>query len=144
MLFDKKATNNSYHEFLDLIEENTFHFGDAIKEKQAEIGERELTDEEFVECYIEGMKRLVITLHHKAYNNLLGDSKAIDRYMGAYENPKKHGFRFANEEITVGKVYLFYVYALTNRKASKSDCIKLERYTVSLIGQQFLNLGIVK
>lgn len=141
MLFSRNK-ENPYQIFYRLIEENIDLFSEAIKEHTA--SGTDLSDEEFTACYTDGMQRVINKLHHWAYADLQKeDGKGLTRYVCAMESPAKYGFRFPNDEMTIGKIYLYYNYGKTGRKAHKSDCIKLERYAFSLIGKQCLDHGLV-
>ena len=53
MIFASKK-ENTYQYFVDLIDQNIHLFGEAVREK-LELAEHEkLTDDEFVECYVDG------------------------------------------------------------------------------------------
>lgn len=51
---------------------------------------------------------------------LKSDPRSFARYMDAIEHPNRCGFRFQNNELTIGKVYLYYVWGKTRKKALKS------------------------
>lgn len=97
-----------------------------------------------VACYVEGMHRVVEKLHESVSRKLEPDAKCLARYLDAIEHPNRCGFRFQTDELTIGKVYLYYIWGKTRKKAPKSDCIKLEKYAVQLIGKQCLKYGIVQ
>ena len=143
MLFSLEG-KKSFEKFSRLIDDNISVFGDAMENKLTQCYDDKLSDEEFIEGYVDGMQRIINRLHNWAFNDLKSDPKALERYESAMENPSRNGFRFANDEMTIGKVYLFYVWGKAKKKASKTDCIKLERRAVSLIGKQCLDLGIVQ
>ena len=143
MIFASKK-ENTYQYFVDLIDQNIHLFGEAVREK-LELAEHEkLTDDEFVECYVDGMSRMVGQIYENAGETLRVDAKCYARFCDAIEHPERYGFRFQNKNITIGKVYLCYMLGKTRKRAPKAECIKLERYAVQLIGKECLECGIVQ
>jgi hypothetical protein len=137
MIFASKK-ENTYQYFVDLIDQNIHLFGEAVREK-LELAEHEkLTDDEFVECYVDGMSRMVGQIYENAGETLRADAKCYARFCDAIKHPERYGF------ITIGKVYLCYMLGKTRKRAPKADCIKLERYAVQLIGKECLECGIVQ
>ena len=129
MIFASKK-ENTYQYFVDLIDQNIHLFGEAVREK-LELAEHEkLTDDEFVECYVDGMSRMVGQIYENAGETLRADAKCYARFCDAIKHPERYGFRFQNKNITIGKVYLCYMLGKTRKRAPKADCIKLERYAV--------------
>lgn len=144
MFFGSHTAGNAYQYFVKLIEQNMDLFGSAIEEKLDAVSKERMTDDEFVACYVEGMHRVVEKLHESVSRKLESDAKCLTRYLDALEHPNRCGFRFQSDELTIGKVYLYYIWGKTRKKAPKSDCIKLEKYAVQLIGKQCLKYGIVQ
>ena len=136
MIFASKK-ENTYQYFVDLIDQNIHLFGEAVRDEK-------LTDDEFVECYVDGMSRMVGQIYENAGETLRADAKCYARFCDAIEHPERYGFRFQNKNITIGKVYLCYMLGKTRKRAPKADCIKLERYAVQLIGKECLECGIVQ
>lgn len=143
MILGSNAVGEAYKYFTGLIDQNIKLFGDVIGEKMRDSDGEQLTDDEFVECYVEGMHRVVEKLHESVSCKMKADPKSFARYMDAIEHPNRCGFRFQNNELTIGKVYLYYVWGKTRKKAPKSDCIKLEKHAVQLIGKQCMKYGVV-
>ena len=103
MIFASKK-ENTYQYFVDLIDQNIHLFGEAVREK-LELAEHEkLTDDEFVECYVDGMSRMVGQIYENAGETLRADAKCYARFCDAIEHPERYGFRFQNKNITIGKV----------------------------------------
>ena len=144
MLFSDNKVKDAYRYFIELIDENIDLFGAVIEKKlEAMEGER-LSDEEFVSCYVEGMHKLVQKIHESAGSDLKSEPRCYARYLDAMQYPGRCGFRFQNEDVTIGKIYLYYIWGKTRKRAPKGDCIRLEKYAVQLIGKQCLKYGIVQ
>lgn len=93
MIFASKK-ENTYQYFVDLIDQNIHLFGEAVREK-LELAEHEkLTDDEFVECYVDGMSRMVGQIYENAGETLRADAKCYARFCDAIEHPERYGFRF--------------------------------------------------
>lgn len=144
MLFSDNKAKDAYRYFMELIDENMDLFGAVIEKKLKSAEGERLSDDEFVACYVEGMHQLVQKIHESAALNLKTDPKCYARYCDAMQYPNRCGFRFQNEDVTIGKIYLSYIWGKTKRRAPKGDCIRLEKHAVQLIGKQCLKYGIVQ
>ena len=142
MLFASKK-ENIYHYFVDLIDENIHLFGETVREKLSTLDKENLTDDEFVACYVEGMNRMVTEIYTHAATSLNADAKCFARFRDAVAHPERYGLRLPNENMTIGKIYLCYMIGKSRSKAHRTDCIKLERYAVGLIGRECLACGLL-
>lgn len=144
MFLKKRLEENVFKYFTQLIDCNITLFGKAFEERLIKNEYQKLSDNEFVECYLDGMQRLLGSIHNQVIQALEGECESKQRFVNVLNNPGYYGFRFKNNEITIGKIYLSYVYGKTKKRASKSDCIKLEKYAIQLIGKECLKYGVVQ
>ena len=135
---------NTYQYFVDLIDQNIHLFGEAVREK-LELAEHEkLTDDEFVECYVDGMSRMVGQIYENAGETLRADAKCYARFCDAIKHPERYGFRFQNKIITIGKVYLCYMLGKTRKRAPKADCNQTGALCSAAHWKECLECGIVQ
>lgn len=93
MIFASKK-ENTYQYFVDLIDQNIHLFGEAVREK-LELAEHEkLTDDEFVECYVDGMSRMVGQIYENAGETLRADAKCYARFCDAIKHRSDMDFVF--------------------------------------------------
>ncbi len=143
-LFSGHTVSQSFGYFIDLIDDNIGLFGDALGRHLAENDNERLSDEAFAACYVDGMNKLIDCLQEKVLKEFERCETYKNRYLDARQAPERCGFRFPNKEMTIGKVYLYYVWGKTKKKAPKSDCIRLEKHLMQRVGQQCLKYKIIE
>lgn len=131
--------------FIDKIDENINFFSKAIEEHLAvcENG-REMTNAEFSECFCDGVRRVTNAVEEWVRRDLLNDnSEYKKRYLRALRDPRCVGYNFKDSELTIGKIFIFYIWAIRHKRAPKSDCIKIEKHAMQMYGLKCVEADIV-
>ncbi len=77
---------------------------------------------------------LVISrINELAQRELSANKTMLDRYLSALENHSLCGYKFDTPELTIGKIYLFFIWAFWNKKGNKANCMLLDEYFLSQI-----------
>lgn len=86
---------------------------------------------------IPGPERIINKLNELAKMELHIRPDILERYNKVLDNPDLCGYHFYSTKLTAGKIYLFFVWAFSGKRGSKTNCIEIDKFFTECVAIEY-------
>lgn len=122
MLFQQTKLENDLKNMINKATyENSYLYYDSVKSSL----EKGISG---ADAYKDAPDAIVKKVNELAKMEMHSRPEILERYNEVLANPQLSGYKFQYDILTVGKIYLFFVWAFSGRKGKKKNCIEIDGF----------------